>query len=164
MLFASTIKTPIGELSVISNENILVATGFAGVNKLLTQINLEVEKKNLVKHLKSDLIIKNLSDYFAGDLDALNGIQVAQHGGEFCQKAWKAMRKINPGKTISYAQLASKAGSPRAVRAAGSACASNLIAVVVPCHRIVKSDGSLGNYAFGIRRKEWLLEHEGASQ
>ena len=164
MLFASTIKTPIGELSVISNENILVATGFAGVNKLLTQINLEVEKKNLVQHLKSDLIIKSLSDYFAGDLDALNSIQAAQHGGEFYQKAWKAMRKINPGKTISYAQLASKAGSPRAVRAAGSACASNLIAVVVPCHRIVKSDGSLGNYAFGIRRKEWLLEHEGVSQ
>ena len=164
MLFASTIKTPIGELSVISIENILVATGFAGVNKLLTQINLEVEKKNLVKHLKSDLIIKSLRDYFAGDLDALNSIQVAQHGGEFYQKAWKAMRKINPGKTIAYAQLASKAGSPRAVRAAGSACASNLIAVVVPCHRIVKSDGSLGNYAFGIRRKEWLLEHEGVSQ
>lgn len=163
MLFASSLKTPIGELSVISNENILLATGFTGINKLISQIEFEGGKKKFEKHMKSDPIINRLSDYFSGDLMALNKIQVNQNGGDFYQKAWRAMRKVRPGKTVSYAQLASDSGSPRAVRAAGSACASNLIAVVVPCHRIVKSDGSLGNYAYGIKRKEWLLDHEGVN-
>ena len=72
------------------------------------------------------------------------------------------MRKVNAGKTISYAQLAKQAGSEAAVRAAGSACAKNLIAIVVPCHRIVKTGGALGNYAYGLKNKEWLLSHEGA--
>jgi methylated-DNA-[protein]-cysteine S-methyltransferase len=74
------------------------------------------------------------------------------------------MRKVSPGKVISYAELAKKSGSPDAVRAAGSACARNLIAVVVPCHRIVKTGGALGNYAYGLEYKEWLLRHEGALQ
>jgi len=72
------------------------------------------------------------------------------------------MRKVSPGKTISYSELAKRAGSADAVRAAGSACARNLIALVVPCHRIVKTGGALGNYAYGLPVKEWLLRHEGA--
>jgi methylated-DNA-[protein]-cysteine S-methyltransferase len=74
------------------------------------------------------------------------------------------MRKVSPGKLISYAELAKRAGSPDAVRAAGSACARNLVALVVPCHRIVKTGGNLGNYAYGLKAKEWLLRHEGALQ
>jgi methylated-DNA-[protein]-cysteine S-methyltransferase len=62
---------------------------------------------------------------------------------------------------ISYSQLAEKAGSPKAVRAAGSACAKNAIVLVVPCHRIVKTGGDLGNYAYGVNKKLWLLRHEG---
>lgn len=72
------------------------------------------------------------------------------------------MRKVSAGKTISYAELAKKAGSPDAIRAAGSACARNQVVIVVPCHRIVKSGGALGNYAYGLDAKEWLLRHEGA--
>ena len=71
------------------------------------------------------------------------------------------MRKIKAGKVLSYADLAKRAGSPDAVRAAGSACAKNAIAVVVPCHRVVKTGGALGNYAYGLEVKEWLLRHEG---
>lgn len=74
------------------------------------------------------------------------------------------MRKVPVGKTWSYSDLAKRAGSASAVRAVGSACATNLIAAIVPCHRIVKSGGSLGNYAYGIEVKEWLLKHEGALQ
>ena len=103
-----------------------------------------------------------LEDYFAGDLKALDGISVRQPGEKFSQSAWKAMRKVSPGKTISYGELAKRAGSADAVRAAGSACARNLIALVVPCHRIVKTGGALGNYAYGLDVKEWLLRHEGA--
>ena len=72
------------------------------------------------------------------------------------------MRKIPVGKTWSYSDLAKRAGSAGAVRAVGTACSTNLIATIVPCHRIVKSGGSLGNYAYGIEVKEWLLKHEGA--
>jgi len=115
------------------------------------------------KAVKSIPIITDLiSDYFDGDLTALNGIQVRQDGAVFSQSAWKVMRKVKAGKTLSYADLADRAGSPAAVRAAGSACAKNGIVLVVPCHRIVKTGGALGNYAYGLSKKEWLLRHEGA--
>ena len=112
--------------------------------------------------MKSIPVISDLiNDYFDGDLSALNGIQVRQPGAAFSQAAWKAMRKIAPGKTWSYSDLAGKAGSPAAVRAAGSACANNAIMLVVPCHRVVKTGGALGNYAYGVEKKQWLLSHEG---
>ena len=71
------------------------------------------------------------------------------------------MKKVKAGKVISYSELAKRAGSPAAVRAAGSACAKNAIVLIVPCHRIVKIGGALGNYAYGLEKKEWLLRHEG---
>jgi methylated-DNA-[protein]-cysteine S-methyltransferase len=70
------------------------------------------------------------------------------------------MREIEPGTTITYAELAARAGSPLAARAAGSACAINLIAPIVPCHRVLRGGGALGGYAYGLSRKEWLLAHE----
>ena len=72
------------------------------------------------------------------------------------------MRKIPSGKVITYQTLARKAGSPAAVRAAGTACGRNAIAPIIPCHRIIRSDGSLGNYGYGVGKKSWLLRHEGA--
>ena len=103
-----------------------------------------------------------IKDYFDGDLSALGGIKVRQPGAEFSQEVWKVMRKIPAGKTWSYSDLASRAGSPNAVRAAGTACARNLIAPIVPCHRVVKTGGALGNYGYGLEIKHWLLRHEGA--
>ena len=120
------------------------------------------QESDFKKSNELPIITELLKDYFDGDLQALDGISVDQPGEKFSQLAWKGMRKVSPGKTISYAELAKKAGSPDAVRAAGSACARNLIAVVVPCHRIVKTGGALGNYAYGLKYKEWLLSHEGA--
>jgi methylated-DNA-[protein]-cysteine S-methyltransferase len=119
-----------------------------------------VQDAKIVKTIP--IITDLISDYFDGDLTALNGIQVRQDGAVFSQSAWKAMRKVKAGKTLSYADLADRAGSPAAVRAAGSACAKNGIVLVVPCHRIVKTGGALGNYAYGLIKKEWLLRHEGA--
>lgn len=109
---------------------------------------------------KIPVITELLKDYFDGEIAAINAIKVMQPGAAFSQAAWKAMRKVKG--TISYAELADRAGSPAAVRAAGSACAKNAIVLVVPCHRIVKTGGNLGNYAYGLGKKEWLLRHEGA--
>ena len=103
-----------------------------------------------------------IADYFDGDIEAISAINVRQDGAPFSQSAWKAMRKIKVGKVLSYADLAKRAGSADAVRAAGTACAKNAIAIVVPCHRVVKTGGALGNYAYGLEVKEWLLRHEGA--
>ena len=109
---------------------------------------------------KIPIITELLKDYFEGEINAINGIKVSQPGAPFSQNAWKAMRKVRG--TISYAELAERSGSPAAVRAAGSACAKNAIVLVVPCHRIVRTGGNLGNYAYGLTKKEWLLRHEGA--
>lgn len=139
-----------------------MAAGFASHETLLPGLSRVDQESDFKKSNELPIITELLKDYFDGDLQALDGISVDQPGEKFSQLAWKGMRKVSPGKTISYADLAKKAGSPDAVRAAGSACARNLIAVVVPCHRIVKTGGALGNYAYGLKYKEWLLSHEGA--
>ena len=161
-LLISSVSTPIGKLNLIARQDFLLAAGFSATGKLLSSLS-QSDRELTSKKVKSIKGINNLIvDYFDGDLNALNQISVSQPGGEFSQRAWKSMRKVNAGKTISYAQLAKQAGSEAAVRAAGSACAKNLIAIVVPCHRIVKTGGALGNYAYGLKNKEWLLSHEGA--
>ncbi len=153
-LFVTSIKTPIGTLNILADDQILIGSNLSTIAALNAGKDVKVVKTIPVI---SDLI----SDYFDGDLSAINAIKVRQSGATFSQAAWKAMRKIKAGKVISYSDLAANAGSPAAVRAAGSACANNAIMVVVPCHRIVKTGGALGNYASGVDKKEWLLSHEG---
>ncbi len=162
MLLRTTLKTPVGALSLISREHILIAAGFTSQDELLDSISKQERQLESKKVNQIPIITDLVSDYFDGNLRALDGIKVDQEGEKFSQSAWRVMRKVSPGKTISYADLAKRAGSDDAVRAAGSACARNLIALVVPCHRIVKTGGALGNYAYGLRYKEWLLKHEGA--
>ncbi|MDA3018054.1 MAG: methylated-DNA--[protein]-cysteine S-methyltransferase [Actinomycetota bacterium] len=157
----SSLTTPIGTLNLIADGDLLLGANFSSVRALkdaLDHIYVGSESK-LVKKIPG--ISPLIADYFAGDLTALSAIKVSQPGGVFSQAAWKSMRKVHAGKVISYSQLAEKAGSPRAIRAAGSACAKNAIVLVVPCHRIVKSGGALGNYAYGVNKKLWLLGHEG---
>ena len=162
MLSRATLKTPIGTLYLISHDHLLLASGFSNFKELTSQLDQEDLEQGITEAKRLPIISDLLEDYFSGDLKALDGISVRQPGEKFSQSAWKAMRKVAPGKTISYGELAKRSGSADAVRAAGSACARNLIALVVPCHRIVKTGGALGNYAYGLNVKEWLLRHEGA--
>jgi methylated-DNA-[protein]-cysteine S-methyltransferase len=101
-----------------------------------------------------------LERYFEGEISALDTIPVAFHGTPFQTKVWAALRGIAAGTTLSYGALAKRIGEPRAVRAVGLANGSNPIGVVVPCHRVIGSDGSLTGYGGGLARKRWLLEHE----
>jgi methylated-DNA-[protein]-cysteine S-methyltransferase len=162
VLLRTTLKTPVGALSLISREHILIAAGFTSQDELLSSISKQDKQLESKKVSQIPIISDLITDYFDGDLRALDGIKVDQEGEKFSQSAWRVMRKIPPGKTLTYADLAKRAGSKDAVRAAGSACARNLIALVVPCHRIVKTGGALGNYAYGLKYKQWLLSHEGA--
>ena len=103
-----------------------------------------------------------LQRYFAGDLAALDDVAVRQSGGAFSEAAWEQLRAIVPGQAVTYAELARRAGSPGAARAAGQACARNLAAPFVPCHRVVPSGGGVGSYAYGADVKSSLLAHERA--
>lgn len=105
-------------------------------------------------------ILRALRAYADGDLLALDEIPVAQPGGEFHTAVREAMRRIPPGDTVSYSELAAMAGRPAAARAAAGACARNAVAIVVPCHRVIRGDGGLGGYAYGLDVKRALLAFE----
>jgi AraC family transcriptional regulator of adaptative response/methylated-DNA-[protein]-cysteine methyltransferase len=85
-------------------------------------------------------------------------------GTAFQQRVWQALRAIPPGKTVSYSEVAERIGAPRSVRAVASAVASNVIAVAIPCHRVVRVDGSLSGYRWGVERKRALLEREAVAR
>jgi methylated-DNA-[protein]-cysteine S-methyltransferase len=108
-------------------------------------------------------VVGTLARYFAGDLTALDEVEVELHGTAFQQRVWLALRSVAAGTTTSYAQLASRVGAPAAVRAVGAANGANPVAVVLPCHRIIGSNGTLTGYGGGLDRKRWLLDHEGVS-
>jgi methylated-DNA-[protein]-cysteine S-methyltransferase len=101
-----------------------------------------------------------IARYFAGELDAIDRIPVETGGTPFQREVWHALRRIPCGTTNSYGQLAKCIGRPAAVRAVGLANGANPVAVVVPCHRVIGSNGSLTGYGGGIERKRWLLDHE----
>lgn len=101
-----------------------------------------------------------LRAYFAGDMEALDRIPVVFGGTVFQNKVWRQLRRIPVGQTTSYGALARKIGEPKAMRAVGLANGANPIAVIVPCHRVVGSDGSLTGFGGGLPRKKWLLDHE----
>jgi len=103
-----------------------------------------------------------LTAYFAGELAAPDAIPCATAGTDFQRRVWAALRQIPAGRTLSYAALAAQIGKPRAVRAVGLANGANPVSIVVPCHRVIGSDGGLTGYGGGLHRKRWLLAHEGA--
>ncbi len=104
-----------------------------------------------------------LRRYFAGQVTALGEIPVQAEGTPFQRTAWKVLRRVRPGATITYTELAARAGHPGAPRAAGHANAANPVSLVIPCHRVVGFDGALVFYGGGLARKRWLLDHEARS-
>ena len=161
---AATIGTPIGQLSVLAHGEALVGAGFTGdPGELHARLHRSLLPLPLTP-AELPWLVKPLRDYFDGDLAALDGLPVHQPATGSRERLWAQMRAVRPGTTISYTDLATRVGLPRtAARAAGAACAANLIAPVVPCHRVLRSDGSLGGYYYGLARKQWLLRHEGVA-
>ncbi|MGO3232636.1 MAG: methylated-DNA--[protein]-cysteine S-methyltransferase [Microbacterium sp.] len=101
--------------------------------------------------------------YYDGDLTAIDTVAVRQSGTDLQRAGWKALRRITPGDPLTYTSFAAELGNPRAVRAAASICARNAPALFVPCHRVLRSDGSLGGFAWGLDVKESLLARERAA-
>jgi methylated-DNA-[protein]-cysteine S-methyltransferase len=165
-VLTTTVAGPLGELALLVHDDVLVAAGFGTAEEQHARLRTPAPLRRV-----NDLgpFSSALTAYFDGDVSTMDTLPVLQPGGAFRQAAWKVMRDVPPGETISYAELAARAGSPLAARAAGSACAQNLIAPIVPCHRIVRGADApaarrLGGYAYGLARKEWLLAHERQSR
>ena len=164
-VLATVVDTPIGPLSLLTHGGQLIAGGFTAQPAVMhARLAPPLRALTLEPADPADLpwLAKPVGAYFDGDLRALDEIPVHQPGTPSRQRLWAALRAVPPGTTVSYTQLAARAGNPRAPRAAGAACAYNLIAPVVPCHRALRTDGSLGGYYYGLDRKTWLLRHEGA--
>ena len=164
-VLATVVDTPIGPLSLLTHSGWLIAGGFTAQPAVMhARLAPPLRALTLEPADPADLpwLAKPVAAYFDGDLRALDEIPVYQPGAPSRQQLWAALRAVPPGTTVSYTQLAARAGNPRAPRAAGAACAYNLIAPVVPCHRALRTDGSLGGYYYGLDRKTWLLRHEGA--
>jgi methylated-DNA-[protein]-cysteine S-methyltransferase len=163
--FIDRLASPIGELIVIADADGALRTidwtDHEERMKLLLDRYYGKGRYTLTPKRDPGGLTSAMRRYFKGEIGVLQDLAVATSGTDFQTSVWKALRKIKGGTTISYAELASRIGKPKAVRAAGLANGQNPISIVVPCHRVIGSNGSLTGYGGGLHRKQWLLAHEG---
>lgn len=160
-MHTATIPTPPGPFTIVASDDAILASGWTtDHDRLISLIGAQLRPQDVT--VKRDLgpFTQAVRDYVAGDVAAIDGVPVAQAASPFLTHAWDQLRRIPAGLPETYGQLAARCGRPAAVRAAGSACARNPTALFVPCHRIVRTDGSLGGFAYGLDVKAWLLDHE----
>lgn len=167
-LLIDRIETPIGELAIVADENdrLRAVEWTDHDDRMIQSFRLHYGKDGyaLKKARNPSGFSAALSAYFDGEVAAIDRLKVATGGTEFQKSVWKTLRSIPCGETITYATLAERVGRPKAIRAAGHANGDNPISVVVPCHRVIGTNGSLTGYGGGIERKRWLLAHEKAAQ
>lgn len=161
MIDTTTHDTPIGPLSILASDGVIVAAGFTDAQTLLDRLPADRQSTMTVR---DDLgpISKAVLAYFDGRIDALDDLAIDQPGTDLQQQVWAGLRAIPAGETRTYTELAATTDNPSAVRAAGTACGRNLVAPMVPCHRALRTDGTLGGYYYGLDVKRWLLDHEAA--
>jgi methylated-DNA-[protein]-cysteine S-methyltransferase len=163
-LVIDRIETPIGEMLIVAdhdgNLRAIDWTEHEPRTQRFLQLHYGENDYQLEAVRDPNGLSSTILRYFAGDLKAIDSLPVQTAGTPFQCKVWQALREIPCGNTISYAELAQQIGRPAAVRAVGLANGSNPVPVVVPCHRVIGSNGSLTGYGGGIERKRWLLEHE----
>ncbi len=162
-LTIARLPSPIGAILLVSDGNgALRALDFDDCEiRIRRLLRLHYGRYVLARHPLPDAITRPLAAYFAGDLGAIDAIPVATGGTAFQRRVWGALRRLRPGSTSSYGALATSLGQPGASRAVGLANGANPVAIVVPCHRVIGGNGTLTGYGGGLRRKRWLLEHEG---
>ncbi|MEM7325192.1 MAG: methylated-DNA--[protein]-cysteine S-methyltransferase [Actinomycetota bacterium] len=162
---AKSFATPVGPLTVLANgfgageTPAVIAAGFCAAADLWDRVP-NAEAMELTDSDDLGPLDGPITDYLTGDLTAIDDLPIAQAGTALQQEVWQGLRDIPAGQTRTYTQLAGTTSKPNAVRAVGSACGRNLVAPFVPCHRALRSDGSLGGYYYGLDVKRWLLDHE----
>jgi len=167
LLLIDRLPTPAGEMIVIAdtdgNLRVIDWTDHEARMRQLLDQQYGKGRYKLTPARDPGGLTSAMRRYFKGDRAAIDKLPVKTAGTPFQRSVWKALRRIKCGTTISYAELARRIGRPTAVRAVGMANGQNPISVVVPCHRVIGSDGSLTGYGGGLPRKQWLLRHEGAT-
>ena len=157
-----TFASPVGTIMLFARNGVLVHLDFEDCPGRIERLLERRFGTVTFSRVELDEPKQGLADYFAGNINALDRLEVDPGGTEFQNRLWLALRGIAGGTTASYADMAIRIGKPRAVRAVGRTNGLNPIALVLPCHRVIGKDGSLTGYAGGLERKAWLLRHEGA--
>lgn len=142
-------RTPIGTAEIIGNED--------GIQSI-SMLNEEIETTTNIPSSLLDCVTQ-LDEYFAGKRSEFS-LKLNPQGTDFQKKVWNELLNIPFGKTRTYLEQTKQIGDPKAIRAVASANGKNPIGIIIPCHRVIGSDGSLTGYAGGIWRKKWLLDHE----
>jgi len=160
-----TVDSPVGALLLVSTEQGLVRVAYAceGHERVLSMIAEQVSPRILCAPGRLDVVAHELDEYFAGRLREFDVQLDLRLARGFRRKVLGHLREVGYGSTASYAVVASASGKPTAVRAVGTACAKNPLPIVVPCHRVVRSDGQVGQYVGGVAAKRTLLALEAAA-
>ena len=159
-LYTDRIEAAIGTILIATDDASLCALDFEDTReRMLSGLRARYGEVELA-HQDPLGCASRVRAYLAGELDALDDVPVDTGGTPFQRRVWAALRQIPCGSAISYGELATAIGAPRAARAVGAANARNPVAIAVPCHRVIGSSGALTGYAGGLERKRWLLAHE----
>ncbi|APA95919.1 methylated-DNA--[protein]-cysteine S-methyltransferase [Nocardia seriolae] len=156
--------TPAGPFTAIVDADgaVLASGGIADPQALRALIHPTIRPGDLRERDALGPVSRAITAYHEGDLTAIDAITVRQLSGPFLTHAWEILRKVPAGTPITYTEFATVSGRPAATRAAANACARNAAALFVPCHRVLRTDGTLGGFRYGLPIKRWLLDHETA--
>ena len=161
-MFRTVLDTPIGSMTAVASDEALLLLEFNDGRRLTRELG-QLERDFGKVELGTNSVLRSLGlqlrDYFAG-LSSDFQLPSIQHGSEFEENVWQALKQIPAGQTRSYGDIASQIGEPEKSREVGQANGANKISIVVPCHRVIGADGSLVGYGGGLWRKKWLLDHE----
>lgn len=149
-------NSPLGYLQIVANNNAVASVGFMSKDYMLTH---EYSNYNTATSAALKKCINELDDYFSGK-NLQFSVTFRQDGTTFQQNVWQSLLSIPAGQTSSYMALSKKLGNVKAIRAVGTANGKNKLAILVPCHRVIGSNGTMVGYAGEIWRKQWLLKHE----
>lgn len=151
---SAIINSPLGKIEITGD--------VSGIGTVVFLASEEIEISDTIPSELTEAVAQ-LYQYFKGERTEF-ALNLSPEGTVFQKKVWQELKKIPFGKTVSYQQIANQLGDPKVIRAAASANGKNPISIIIPCHRVIGSDGSLTGYSGGLHRKKWLLEHERPSQ
>ena len=155
-----TCDTPMGPFTAVVADRAVLASGWTADPDDLVPLIHPVIRPTDLREGELGAAGEAIVAYYAGDLSAIDEVPVRQRSGAFLEHAWQVLRTVPAGAPVTYTEYAAKSGRPTAIRAAASACARNAAALFVPCHRVLRTDGTLGGFRWGLPVKRALLEHE----
>jgi len=155
--------SPIGPLGLATDEDgVVIGCSFEGAGPLAPVMRRVWPGAEIAAGPPAEAVVEALDAFFGGARDALERVAWRVPGEDFQPRVWRALAEIPAGVTISYGEMARRAGEPGAAQAAGVALNRNPIPLILPCHRVVGHDGAMVGFGGGVERKSWLLAHEGA--